>query len=253
MQTGFARSADGTRVAYDVTGRGPAVLLLHGFTNTSRVVWHDQGWPARLGDAFTVIALDLRGCGRTDAYDDPARYGPAAHMADIDAVLDACGVERAMVWGFSWGATIARHLASHSDRITRAVMAGSFFGQIFTDAYVQPHIARLEELAAKKAAGQVDDLDDETRAFVEQTDLAVLLARWRGLQLWPAIEPGEVRCPMLVYTGTHDGNVVKVLETQRERILAAGIRLHVFDGLDHSGLVCATGVVEPLVRAFLAS
>ena len=59
MTTSFVVSKDGTRIAYDKTGTGRAVVLLHG-GGQSRRVWHDNGYVARLSDDFTVIVVDIR-------------------------------------------------------------------------------------------------------------------------------------------------------------------------------------------------
>jgi pimeloyl-ACP methyl ester carboxylesterase len=55
MNTRFANSPDGTRVAYDLCGTGPAIMLLHGGGST-RQEWHEGGYVRRLRDSFTVIA-----------------------------------------------------------------------------------------------------------------------------------------------------------------------------------------------------
>ena len=60
MTTSFVVSKDGTRIAYDKTGTGRAVVLLHG-GGQSRRVWHDNGYVARLSDDFTGIVVDIRG------------------------------------------------------------------------------------------------------------------------------------------------------------------------------------------------
>src|SRR5262249_24479766 len=58
--TRFVTSKDGTRIAYDVTGAGPALILLHGGGGNRRD-WHEAGYVVRLSSAFTVIAIDQRG------------------------------------------------------------------------------------------------------------------------------------------------------------------------------------------------
>lgn len=60
MATRFSVSKDGTRIAYDVTGQGPALMLLHGAGKT-RQDWGKVGYVDRLKDDFTVIAIDIRG------------------------------------------------------------------------------------------------------------------------------------------------------------------------------------------------
>jgi pimeloyl-ACP methyl ester carboxylesterase len=248
----FVVSSDGARIAYDVTGsEGPPLVLLHGFTSHRREAWHDLGWVARLQDAFTVITVDLRGCGESESSTDPAFYAPDRHWADLDAILAACGATQCALFGISWGATVARNAAAAWAGVTRVVLAGTYFGQIFTEEFLAPREAYFADLARKVAAGQVDDLTPEQRDFAAQTDLDVMVARHGGLRLWPGVDPDALRCPALVYTGSEDGNVVKVLTQQRDAITAAGHRWHCFEGLDHGGLVAQIDTVAPVVVPFL--
>ncbi|MBN2305108.1 MAG: alpha/beta fold hydrolase, partial [Anaerolineae bacterium] len=209
------------------------------------------GWAAQLGADFTVISVDLRGCGESSGFDDPARYSAPAHLDDLRQIAAACGADRFAVVGYSWGGTIARNAAAELEQVTRAVMIGSYFGHIFTEEYVRPRMEHFERLARLKAAGDLDDLDEKTRAFVEETDFLVYLARRRALPAWPPVEPGDLRCPALVITGTEDGNVVHVLRDQRAAIESAGGQLVIFDGLTHPGLIHERDTVLPRVRAFL--
>ena len=57
--------ADGIRIAYRITGSGPAVVMVHG-TMLSQVIWRGFGYSRELADDFTVITPDLRGHGRSD-------------------------------------------------------------------------------------------------------------------------------------------------------------------------------------------
>ena len=218
-------SIDGTRIGYDVVGAGPPLLLLHGFSY-DRSLWSRTGWVARLRPEFTVIAIDLRGCGESDKPESPAAYSLEMHIADIEAVIVELGFECPVVWGWSLGATIALHLAK-STSVAATVAAGTYFGPIFTPTYVE----------ARRT---------EARSELERV-------RWSGLESWPAVEPDEIRGPLLVYTGTRDGNVARELRRQRASIEAAGGTLHVLDGLNHVELATAiepvAAVVEPLIRA----
>jgi len=75
MKTNFANSPDGTRVAYDRSGTGPVIILLHGGGST-RQEWHEAGYVRRLRDKFTVITVDLRGHGETGHPTDAEYYAP---------------------------------------------------------------------------------------------------------------------------------------------------------------------------------
>ncbi|HEX3050449.1 MAG TPA: alpha/beta fold hydrolase [Aggregatilineaceae bacterium] len=221
----FLTAVDHARIAYDVSGVGPVLVLYYGWQD-GRDQWHKLGWVQRLSADFTVITLDLRGCGESDAFDDPARYTPALHLSDLHAVADECGAARFALLGYSWGATVTRNLAALSNRVTRAVMFSTYFGNIFTETF-------LAELFALYRADPI------------------MAARVQGLRVWIGIEAAALKCPALILTGTADGDVVKVLETQRSVIEAAGITLRVFDGLNHDGLVGAVDTVLPCVQAFL--
>jgi len=222
----FATSSDGVHIAYEVHGTGPALLLLHGFSN-DRSLWPKHGWIAHLQPAFTVITMDMRGCGDSDAPPAPDAYQVEQHLADIAAVADACHVDRLSLWGWSFGGTLGLHVAARLPRIRRAVIAGTSFGRLFTNGYVQRRRAEAVQ--------------------------PVVRARWQGVQSWPGVEPEDVQCPTLVYTGAADDNVVVQLHRQQAAIEAAGVSLHVLDNLTHGGLVSAVDVVAPLMLPFLTS
>ena len=98
----YAISADGTRIAYEVCGSGPSLLLVHG-GGTSRLDWYQAGFVDRLRASFAVITLDLRGHGESDAPIDPVDYSIDLLCRDLLAVADACGAGRFSLWGMSYG------------------------------------------------------------------------------------------------------------------------------------------------------
>src|SRR5687768_13543220 len=69
----IAIAADGAKIAYDVAGTGPALLLVHGGGQT-RQSWQQLGYVDRLKNRFTVITLDLRGHGDSDKPLRPDAY-----------------------------------------------------------------------------------------------------------------------------------------------------------------------------------
>lgn len=124
------------------------VLAIHGITSSS------ASWVAvarALGDRAGLVAVDLR--GRGESRELPGPYGLAAHARDMLAVLDACGVERAVVVGHSLGAYIAVRLAAgHPDRVRALVLVDGGLPipgtdgadpQELLDASIGPAVARL--------------------------------------------------------------------------------------------------------------
>src|SRR4051794_14688880 len=98
-------AGDGVSLAVADEGAGPAVVLLHGFPDSSRL-WRNQV-PALVDAGFRVIAPDLRGFGESDKPDDVADYAIRHSIADVVAILDALEIERAHVVGHDWGAAVA--------------------------------------------------------------------------------------------------------------------------------------------------
>ena len=99
---------NGVKLWYEADGRGPAILLTHGYTATSRM-WAPQ--VRALRDRFRIIVWDLRGHGGSDSPQDAMQYSEDLVLADMAAVLDACGVERVVVGGLSLGGYLS--LAFH--------------------------------------------------------------------------------------------------------------------------------------------
>jgi pimeloyl-ACP methyl ester carboxylesterase len=90
----------GVTIHYEDRGIGSPVLLSHGFAATCRM-WDAQ--VAALSERHRLIRWDMRGHGDSDAPSDPACYSHALATGDMAAVLDACGVERAVLLGLSLG------------------------------------------------------------------------------------------------------------------------------------------------------
>lgn len=102
-------TVNGVRTAYETSGSGFPLLLLHGFPRTRRT-W-EQITPA-LSERFTVVAPDRRGYGDSERIADPAAYGLAAMAEDAVAVMDHLGHERFIVVGHDKGAPTARRVAA---------------------------------------------------------------------------------------------------------------------------------------------
>jgi len=116
---------DGVPIHYEAHGprdngkSAPAILLSHGYGATSRM-W--DGQVAAFADRYRLVLWDMRGHGQSGDPADPALYSHALTVGDMAAVLDACGIERAIIGGLSLGGvmSLAFHLA-HPERV-RALM-----------------------------------------------------------------------------------------------------------------------------------
>ena len=101
---------EGVNIYYEDHGRGPAVLLSHGYSATSRM-W--AGQIAALAPWYRVVVWDMRGHGESDCPNHSAAYSEALTVEDMAALLRHCGIEQAVIGGLSLGGymSLAFHLA----------------------------------------------------------------------------------------------------------------------------------------------
>ncbi|MDR3282449.1 MAG: alpha/beta hydrolase [Candidatus Methanoplasma sp.] len=112
---------DNTRIYYKTDGSGPPVLLLTGFGADSGF-W-DKAVHMMSGD-FTLVRPDNRGSGRTEY---SGRFDMDDMADDAVAVLDALGIEKAVVLGWSLGSNIAQNFAiRRPDRVDVLILVSSY-------------------------------------------------------------------------------------------------------------------------------
>jgi 3-oxoadipate enol-lactonase len=110
---------DGVRLAYDVTGDGPPLVLLHAGI-VDRRMWDDL--VPLLADKYQVVRFDARGFGESSGAPD----GPFARWDDLFAIMDAAEIERAHLVGVSQGAETALDATlTAPNRVDRLVLCGA--------------------------------------------------------------------------------------------------------------------------------
>jgi pimeloyl-ACP methyl ester carboxylesterase len=120
--------ANGLNFHYQQAGEGPDVLLIHGVTGDLSVWFLCQAMGV-WGRSFRVTAYDLRGHGYSDV--PPSGYTSADQAGDTIALMDALGIDRAMLVGHSFGGVIAMHAAVlHPDRIEAVVLSDPCFAAL---------------------------------------------------------------------------------------------------------------------------
>ncbi|MBB6174638.1 pimeloyl-ACP methyl ester carboxylesterase [Nocardiopsis mwathae] len=128
-----ARLHDGSRIEFEVSGTGPAVLLPvdprpaeEEKADELRTWGVDPALGRSLVDgltgAFRVVAFDYE--GHVMAHPKPDTLTPKAVAADILAVADAAGADRFAYYGYSWLALSGLQLALRTDRLTALAMGG---------------------------------------------------------------------------------------------------------------------------------
>jgi 2-succinyl-6-hydroxy-2,4-cyclohexadiene-1-carboxylate synthase len=148
---------NGIELNVEVSGGGPALLLLHGFTGDIST------WEPFLDDwgAFTRIRVDLIGHGKSDAPADPERYSMEHAVEDLVALLDELDIGAAALLGYSLGGRLALHFAlAQPERLWGLILESAGVG-----------IEDPEERAARRRADEAlaDDMErDGIEAFVDR-------------------------------------------------------------------------------------
>jgi pimeloyl-ACP methyl ester carboxylesterase/DNA-binding CsgD family transcriptional regulator len=124
----FAQSGDGTRLAYAVVGDGfPLVRAAHWLTNID-LDWQTPMWRPwfdALGARYRFYRYDSRGCGLSDR--DAIDATLDVLVADLEAVVDAAGLDRFALLGTSQGGAISiTYAVRHPERVTHLVLLGAF-------------------------------------------------------------------------------------------------------------------------------
>lgn len=124
--TRLTTSRDGTRIAFESTGRGPAVIVVNGAL-AHRNLYGDQPLAARLSEHFTVYLYDRRGRGEST---DVQPYAVEREVDDLGALLKDAGGS-ACLYGVSSGAALALRAAATlgPDKVTRLAIYEPPYGQ----------------------------------------------------------------------------------------------------------------------------
>jgi len=117
---------DGTRLYYEETGHGPAVVFVHEYAGDYR------SWEAQMryfSRAHRCVSYSQRGYPPSDVPEQAARYGQTIARDDVIALLDALKIDKAHVVGHSMGAYTALHVGIHyPNRCISVVAAGCGWG-----------------------------------------------------------------------------------------------------------------------------
>jgi len=118
-------ASNGVRIRYVDQGTGEPVVLVHGYTNDIENNWIATGVLSNLVKDHRVIALDLRGHGKSDKPHDTRAYAELGQ--DVVRLLDHLNIARAHIVGYSLGGIItAKLLTTNPDRfITVTLVAAS--------------------------------------------------------------------------------------------------------------------------------
>ncbi|MBT2225330.1 alpha/beta fold hydrolase [Nonomuraea sp. NEAU-A123] len=210
-------SADGTHIAYDRSGSGPALIHV-----TGALCDRSTGAPlaALLAPYFTVFTYDRRGRGDSG---DTAPYQVEREVEDLAAVIAEAGGS-ASVYGMSSGAALALHAAAQGAAITRLALFEPPYSPDDEErpAQARAYAAKLGELLAAGRRG------DAVELFMTMVGLpAELIGQMRNAPMWPAF---EALAPTLAYDAAVMGNASTGSALPVELVAKVGVPALVADG-----------------------
>ena len=215
-------SGDGTRIHYEATGDGPAVLLAHG-SLMQGASWGEAGYVNALGD-FRTVVLDCRGYGASDKPHEPSAYAAERYQEDLIAVADDAGAERFAVAGYSWGTAGAwRVAANHPDRVAGLVALGGWHPNLYSFDLEIMERTRIEPMRNVGVEGIAMYMKSEEGPLPEWWERQVLacdpdayIAQRYAAVDWTRLPPTDVRVPTLLISGSEE-------DTARDSHLIAGV------------------------------
>ena len=124
----FCTAPDTVRIAYATHGSGPPMVKVANWLTHLEYDWESplwRHWLSELGSRFTVVRYDERCCGLSDP--DPRDLDLDAFVSDLEAVVDAAGLEQFALFAISQGGAVAAEYARrHPERVTRVIFCGAY-------------------------------------------------------------------------------------------------------------------------------
>ncbi len=261
----------GVALYVEIEGDGPPLLVLHGFTGSTRSMAEVV---ARLRGSYRTIRIDLVGHGRSDAPLDPSAYRMSACVAQDTTVLDVLELPQVHLLGYSMGGRVSLSLcAAHPERIRSAVLIGTSAGledetarstrrrddaalarrierdgvEAFVDAWMtQPLFASQKRLGRRAlAAAREERLDNRPHALA-------LSLRGMGTGTQPPLHDhlSHIEVPICLVVGSEDARFRGIADDLVRRLPRAHVA--VVDRAGHAAHLENPGGFERIVRAFLS-
>ncbi len=245
---------NGVEIGYRVFGEGPPLLMITGYGGTMDV------WPnelvEKLAASHQVILFDNRGMGYSTINDAPLTIDCMA--ADAAGLLDALGVERAHVFGWSLGSVVAQELAlSRPGRVEKLVLYGTaadnrnMLAVIDKMGDMSPE-ALTAMLFPKAWAEKHPDIYATLPLPAIPPSPEMLKRQKQAIAAWPGTKDrlGDLKKDVLVLGGTDD-DITPPDEGRRVAGLINGAWSAFFKGAGHWLMYQAPGDLARTVPAFL--
>lgn len=239
----------GTKIYYEIYGNGAPLLLLHG----SILGYIDEfsSCIPELSKHFKVIAVALRGHGKSELGNEPLSYRLFAE--DALTVLKQEAADSAAVLGFSAGAITGYYLAANFPKqITRLV---TLAGVLHSDSYRPEALAYLKQLTVDKLEKMYPDFITSRKKKMAQPEryqelIDKLRATWTAGSYTAPAKPSDIKCSVLVIGGDRDFYFsVDAFASAYKQI--PGSQLAVIPNADHVTMIQRKMIFTDVILPFL--
>ncbi len=252
--------SDGVKINYEIEGKGPEVIMVHGFAADIESCWRMTRVVDTLKDENRLIMMDCRGHGKSDKPTEPAMYG-AKMVDDITNLMAHLKIEKANFIGYSMGSGLCLNLLlAEPERFNSIILGG--FG--LADPASESRAERSQIIANALLADSLDEVTEpvgqDFRRFAELTggDLKALASCTMGWTANPGAQVMDfntrlekikaISVPLLTIVG-NDDNLVS--EPARMAMLVHNGCHFQVEGKDHISVVAGTRF-RMMVKAFLS-
>jgi pimeloyl-ACP methyl ester carboxylesterase len=210
-------------ISYQVTGNGQPVLLSHGYGATSAMF--AANLPA-LSARNRVVTWDLRGHGASDSPSEPDSYSAANALADMAALLDEAGADRAVLGGHSLGGYLSLAFTlAFPDRVAGLILIGTgpgFRNDQARDEWNRRAEATADRLAERGVAALGSSSELHAGGHGDVTGL-ILAARGTLTQRDARVIDGltSITVPTLVIVGADDAHFLAAADYMTGKIPSA--------------------------------
>lgn len=198
-QTGYA-AVNGLNMYYEIHGTGEPLVVLHGAYMSIDLMGEVV---SRLAETRQVIAVELQGHGRTADVDRPLRYEQMAD--DVAALMQAIGVEKADIFGYSMGGGTALQIAiRHPQMVGRLVVVSATYNSAgwHPDLHELLKIITPEMFAGTPIEAEYLRLAPDPENWPRLVEKVIALDA--EAQDWPAETLQAITAPTLVVIGDSD-------------------------------------------------
>lgn len=198
----------GIKIRYEVEGRGPPLVLMHGASSRLEA-WTEFGLVDALKSDFRLVLIDARGYGQSDKPHDPDAYRPGPRAGDITLILDALGIDSTHFLGYSMGGRIGLDMCMVApERLKSLVLGGAGtspvtvleFAKMFAENDMADIVAGMEAQGVSiPEPARTALLENDIHAVRASLDPSVLVYEKEYSDALLAFDR-----PVLFYTGSDD-------------------------------------------------